>query len=419
MAEDLSLYLHIPFCDTKCAYCDFNSYAGLESLIPAYISALCREAEIWAPVASEMAVRTIFFGGGTPSLVPAEDMSTILETLRACYRLDDVELSFEANPGTVDEAHLCDLKRVGFGRISIGVQSFDDTELKALDRIHSGKQAVAAFWAARAAGFENINLDLIYGLAGQSLGAWNENLKRALALRPEHLSLYALTVEEGTPLAYQIEHDLAPAPDPDLQADMYELAQDRLASAGYAQYEISNWSLPGYACRHNLTYWHNGNWLGFGAGAHSSFGGNRFSDVRSPRGYIERVKRAAHPGSLRLPGILDAMPQVDWQEPVDEAMAMSDTAILGLRLLEGISLSAFQQRHGHDLLALYGEAIRECCQAGLLVQDGDGLRLSKHGLLLANEVFSRLLPPVGALPIVGAQGLAPLQAQPRLITEER
>ena len=397
LTDELSLYLHIPFCDTKCAYCDFNSYAGMESLIPAYTDALCREARLWAPAAAGAMVTTIFFGGGTPSLMPPRAMVKILETLSETYRLAiDLELSLEANPGTVDERHLRNLRAAGFARISIGVQSFDDRELKALDRIHSGEQAIAAYEAARAARFENINLDLIYGLAGQSLEAWAANVERALVLHPEHLSLYALTVEEGTALAYQIEHGLQPSPDADLQADMYELAQERLERAGYEQYEISNWALPGRACGHNLTYWHNGHWLGFGAGAYSSIGGYRFSTTLSPRGYIERVERAAAwPGqespSWELQDPFAGMPQIVWHESIDEAMAMSDTAILGLRLVEGLSLSAFRARHGRDFDAVFGQELRECYDASLLQRTGDRVSLTKRGLFLANEVFTRLL----------------------------
>ncbi|MGI8551609.1 MAG: radical SAM family heme chaperone HemW [Dehalococcoidia bacterium] len=408
MNSDLSVYLHIPFCDTKCAYCDFNSYAGIESLIPAYTRALCREAELWSPAVQGRTVQTVFFGGGTPSLLPLAEMGAILQTVRDFYQIgSDVELSLEANPGTVDEEHLRGLRKLGFNRISIGVQSFDDGELRALDRIHSGYQAIAAFSAARAAGFDNINLDLIYGLAGQSLAGWAMNISRAIELLPEHLSLYALTVEEGTALAYQIALGVAPAPDPDLQADMYELTQERLAKVGYVQYEISNWALPGHACRHNLTYWRNGQWLGLGAGAHSCLGALRFSDALSPNGYIHRVARASGfttplSDDLQDIGLEGSMPQIVWQERIEEAMAISDSAILGLRLCEGLSLTEFRKRFGRDLFAIYGEKLRECSQAGLLELDGDCLRLTNRGLLLSNEGFTRLLPPeqvATALPI--------------------
>jgi oxygen-independent coproporphyrinogen III oxidase len=401
--EDFSLYLHIPFCDTKCSYCDFNSYAGLESLIPAYTAALCRELRLWAERHVTGRVPTVFFGGGTPSLTPLREMQAILETLGSSYRLDhDAEISLEANPGTVDAAYLRVLRLLGINRLSLGVQSFDDTELRALDRIHSAAQAAEALSAARVAGFENVNLDLIYGLAGQTLAGWKRNVIRALSLRPEHLSLYALTVEEGTALFSAVRRGTAPSPDPDLQADMYELAQELLASAGYEQYEISNWAQPGYACRHNLVYWRNGRWLGLGAGGHSSIGGYRFSDARSPQAYIDRVEETAKAGAQSAGDepIFAGMRQVVWNEAVDNAMAMSDTIILGLRLIEGVSPEEFRSRHGRDLMSVFGEPIRECQDLRLLTFEDGRLRLTRSALLLANEVFTRLLPntPLSLIP---------------------
>jgi oxygen-independent coproporphyrinogen-3 oxidase len=396
LQRDLALYLHIPFCDTKCSYCDFNSYAGMESLIQPYSRAIQRELRSWGPPFRLDRVPTIFFGGGTPSLMPLEEMEAILTTCRDEFRLaDELELSLEANPGTVALDYLRGLRGLGFNRMSLGVQSFDDDELKALDRIHSGAEAVAAFEAARAAGFENLNLDLIYGLAGQDIDGWRRNVERALQLRPEHLSLYALTIEEGTPLAKSVARGRSPEPDPDLQADMYELARALLADSGYVQYEISNWALPGLACVHNLTYWRYGRWLGVGAGAHSSLDGRRFSTALSPRAYIQRVGRITAPPAPTMDGmdsLLAGMPQVVWKESVDAVMARSDTAILGLRLLEGLSLQEFHRRHGVGFYELYAEQIRECSEAGLLQLEGDRLRLSDRGLLLANEVFTRLLP---------------------------
>jgi oxygen-independent coproporphyrinogen-3 oxidase len=399
--QPLSLYLHIPFCDTKCSYCDFNSYAGMGSLIPSYTRALCRELRLWSPHFAGDQVETVFLGGGTPSLTPLPEMASILDAVRSGYRLASaVELSLEANPGTVDTAYLTGLRRLGINRLSLGVQSFDDAELRALDRIHSAAEAEEAFRAARAAGFDNVNLDLIYGLAGQTLAGWRANVERALQLRPEHLSLYALTIEDGTPLAAAVARGRAPEPDPDLQADMYELAQELLASAGYEQYEISNWALPARACRHNLAYWRNARWLGAGAGAHSSLPGYRFSTARAPRGYIRRVEQApggAERASASLAAILEAMPQVVWREVIDAAMAISDTLILGLRLLEGVSIDAFRARHGVDPFNVYGDELRECLDLGLLEQADGRLRLCRDRLLVASEVFSRLLPKDAAV----------------------
>jgi oxygen-independent coproporphyrinogen-3 oxidase len=407
--QPLSLYLHIPFCDTKCSYCDFNSYAGLESLIPDYTDALRRELRLWSPRFADDTVPTVFFGGGTPSLTPLPHMRTILETLRGAYRVEpDAEVSLEANPGTVDAAYLRGLRLLGINRLSLGVQSFDDVELKALDRIHTAAEAAEALSAARTAGFENVNLDLIYGLAGQTMAGWKRNVIRALSLRPEHLSLYALTVEEGTALFTAVKRGAAPSPDADLQADMYELAQELLASAGYEQYEISNWAQPGRGCRHNLTYWRNGRWLGLGAGAHSSLGGFRFAGAGSPQAYTHRVSKTAECGDSMCDPIFSGMDQVVWNEPVDESMAMSDTLILGLRLMEGVSPDEFRRRHGRDLMSIFGGPIQECMDLRLLEFEDGRLRLTRQALLVANEVFTRLLPvPNSATPLSPALSTAP------------
>ena len=387
-AEPLSLYLHIPFCDHKCAYCDFNSYAGLERMIPAFTDALVHELAIWAPDVAGRPVSTVFVGGGTPSLMPLPAMARVLDAIRAHYALaPDAEISLEANPGTVDEPYLAGLRALGVNRLSIGVQSLDDRELRALDRIHDARAAVAAYEAARAAGFENINLDLIFGVAGQTLAGWESNLRRALALGPEHLSLYALTVEDGTPLAAQIARGVAPEPDGDVQAAMYERTEDRMADAGYEHYEISNWCRPGRECRHNLVYWTDGEWLGLGPGAHSHLGGARFAVVRSPATYIQRLKEAPHPGA----SIAERMPQIDGFELPDEATNRADAATLALRLNRGLDCAAFRERFAVTPDEAFGGAMAECEAIGLLTRNGGALRLTRRGRLLSNEVFVRLL----------------------------
>ncbi|TMG07911.1 MAG: radical SAM family heme chaperone HemW, partial [Chloroflexi bacterium] len=289
----LSLYVHIPFCTLKCSYCDFNSYAGIESLMRPFVDALCDEMLLWAPFLADRRVETVFFGGGTPSLLPIGEVNEVMSTMRGEFALAaDAEISFEANPGTVDRDYLRGLLAAGVNRVSFGVQSFHDDELRALDRIHSAGEAEEAYRWAREASFERINLDLIYGLPEQPMERWQATLEQAIALGPEHLSLYALTVEEGTKLAHDIERGKAPGPDGDMQAAMYEWSCERLDRAGYRQYEISNWSRPGEECRHNIVYWWNGEWLGLGPGAHSHVGGKmedgrwkmgyRFADVYSP-----------------------------------------------------------------------------------------------------------------------------------------
>lgn len=385
----LSLYLHIPFCDHKCSYCDFNSYAGLDDLMPAYTDALVREVGRWGDELGRRLVPTVFFGGGTPSLLPIPLLARVLAAAQAAFAFSaDAEITLEANPGTVDQAYFVGLRGLGVNRVSLGVQSFEDEELRVLDRIHDGTTARAAYAAARAAGFENINLDLIFGLQGQGLAGWRRTLEGAVALAPEHLSLYALTVEEGTGLAAQVARGLAPAPDPDVQAALYEYTVERLARAGYEQYEISNWSRPGLACRHNLVYWRDGEWLGLGAGAHSHLGSTRFAVVRSPAGYIRQMAAAAPPG----PTAFDRMPQVVFREEVEPAIERADAAMLALRLVAGLDEAAFACRFGMTPDAAFGEALTESERLGLVERRGGVTALTPGGRLLANEVFVRLLP---------------------------
>jgi oxygen-independent coproporphyrinogen-3 oxidase len=416
--DALSLYVHIPFCTLKCSYCDFNSYAGIEALIRPFVDALCDEMRLWSealaqgwgpePQTARRVVETVFFGGGTPSLLPLKDIEQIMAAMREAFELaPDAEVSFEANPGTVERDYFRGLVAAGVNRISFGVQSFHDDELAALDRIHSAEEAKEAYRWAREAGFERINLDLIYGLTEQPLERWQATLEQAIALAPQHLSLYALTVEEGTKLAHDIERGRAPAPDGDMQAAMYEWSCGRLAAAGYAQYEISNWCRPGEECRHNLVYWRNGEWLGLGPGAHSHLRGNgkremgngasgvRFADVYSPKQYIARVnetieRRPAESGDLRA--VLESMPQVAFVEEQTAAMEMADTAILGLRLNEGMDTREFEGRFGRTLDEVYGPVLEETASLGLLERENGCVRLTERGRLLANEVFVRLLP---------------------------
>jgi oxygen-independent coproporphyrinogen-3 oxidase len=398
-SANLALYVHVPFCQTKCPYCDFNSYAGLEGLMAPYVDALIAEMALWREATRDARVTTVFFGGGTPSFLPLAETERIFAALRGSFSAGggpDAEITVEANPGSADSARLDGLRRLGFNRLSLGVQSFQDDELSAsggLGRIHSAAEARQAFRAARRAGFENVNLDLIYGLPGQALAAWQRTLAEAIALRPEHLSLYALTLEDGTPLAADIARGRRPAPDPDLAADMYLWAGEALAAAGYEHYEISNWALPGYRCRHNLVYWRNQPYLGLGAGAHSCLGGFRFAAVRDPRAYIREVMAAnPTPSDDGLAVSLTRLPHLESVVQVTDARAMAETAILGLRLVEGLSLAAFRRHFGVSLLSVYGPAVAELTALGLLERVNGRLRLTSKGRLLGNEAFVRFLP---------------------------
>lgn len=289
-----SIYLHIPFCTHRCGYCDFNTYAGLESLMPAYTRALCAEIELAGQAAGELPpagrsspAHTIFFGGGTPSLLPSGQVERILDALERSFDLQPgCEISMEANPGTLSQEYLHDLRRIGVNRLSLGVQSAHPGELRLLERIHDYGDVTRSVSWARQAGFDNLNLDLIFGLPEQTLETWQRTLELALGLAPEHLSMYALTLEHGTPFGAWARRGLLSTPDPDLAADMYEWASDQLAQAGYQQYEISNWARCDsagnlLACRHNLQYWRNLPYLGLGAGAHGYAAGVFSSRIAS------------------------------------------------------------------------------------------------------------------------------------------
>lgn len=389
--EPFALYVHIPFCSAKCTYCDFNSYAGQDSLFEPYAKAVAREAELWAPVVRDRRVETVFFGGGTPSLLPLEHMGTIVSAVRERFDIaPDAEVTLEANPGTVDAAHMQGLRELGFNRVSFGVQSFHEEELRRLERIHDAQEVEDAYAWARAAGFERVNLDLIYGLIGQSMEAWQTNLETALALGPDHLSLYALTLEEGTPLTRDVERGRTPGPDLDLQADMFEWTREHLRGRGYEHYEVSNWALAGRECRHNLVYWHNGDWLGLGAGAHSHLFDERFADAASPRRYIDSVKESEP--ATETKAVPSGFRQITQRERPDESREMSETVILALRLREGLEIASFERRYGVSFESTFKDAIEETLALGLTEVVDGRLRLRDEAVMLGDEAFLRFLP---------------------------
>jgi len=389
MSECRSLYVHVPFCRSKCAYCDFNSYARQEHLIPAYVDALLREATLWAESRAVGRVETLYFGGGTPSLLPIAETRRLLDGLRQRFDIaTGAEVTMEANPESVDAGRLHTLRRMGVNRLSLGVQSFDDAELRFLGRIHDAERAEEAYRAARSAGFASVSIDLIFGLPGQMVAQWRRSLEKAVALGPDHLSLYALTLEEDTPLARRVAAGECAEPDPDVQAEMYTLSSERLAQASCEQYEISNWAKPGHRCRHNLTYWHSEPYLGLGAGAHSYQNGYRLANERAPERYIELV--AAGRGAR--PWDPTRLPHVESFERPDAEREMSDAVILGLRLTEGVSMAALGHRFGVDLGERYGREIDELEALGLLESVDGRIRLTERGRLLGNEAFQRFLP---------------------------
>jgi oxygen-independent coproporphyrinogen-3 oxidase len=383
----LSLYLHIPFCQVRCAYCDFNTYAGLDDLMAPYAKALAAEIRLVRALAGDrLPAHTVFFGGGTPSLLALELLKEIFAALRDAFALTDgCEITLEANPGTVAPAYLEGLRVLGVNRISFGVQSTHASELKLLDRLHDFEDAVQAVTWARAAGFDRdsqgLNLDLIFAVPHQTLAMWQASVLRVLALEPEHLSLYALSLEHGTPLRSWVQRGLLPMPDPELAADMYAWAAETLAAHGYDQYEISNWARGLYQCRHNLQYWRNLPYLGFGAGAHGCAGGWRYSNVLAPAAYTARLQS----GTLCDFPFSPATVERTTRTRADE---MGETMMLGLRLTqEGVRAADFQQRFGISLDQAYGRTLRRLVALGLLVWDARGVCLTPGGRLLGNRVF--------------------------------
>lgn len=388
MSTSLSIYLHIPFCRHRCAYCDFNTYTSLDGLQGQYARALADEAQQVAGLGDDapQAVHTLFFGGGTPSLMDPRDIGQILQRVRDHFAVcSDAEVTMEANPGTVDQTYLQAVRALGVNRLSFGVQSAIPTELAFLEREHDFGVAVEAIAQARAAGFDNVSLDLIYGVPGQSMVSWEQSLRAALDLHPEHISLYCLTIEPGTPMHRRLVSGAFNVPDPDLAADQYLLACELAAQRGYEHYEISNWALPGRACRHNLTYWRNEEYLGLGAGAHGHAGGYRYAVVKQPRTYIRRMTEGC-PGPFPISAAAAESKRLTRPE------AMSDTIITQLRLLEeGLDLAAFARRFGQGVQDVYGATVTQLIEWGLLQKQAGRLRLTERGWFLSNQVFYRFV----------------------------
>jgi oxygen-independent coproporphyrinogen-3 oxidase len=382
----LGLYLHIPFCSSICNYCNFNRGLYDEALKTRYVRALRQEIAA-APV--DLRADTIFFGGGTPSLLEPEEIAAIIQDLRD--RFDDPqppalreagrkpgrvewEITLETNPETIDRARLERFREAGVNRISFGVQSFQDDELKRLGRIHSADRARAAVREARAAGFDNVSLDLMMWLPGQSVAAWLGNVDALIEAAPDHASLYLLELYPNAPLKEEMARGgWSLAPDEDA-AEMYVRAMERLERAGFEQYEISNVARPGKASRHNLKYWTDGEWLAFGCGAHSTRGGIRWRNVPGTEDYIRRVTSGGDPGTDRR--ILSA------GEALEEAL------FTGLRLSGGIDLDTLGGRYRTDIWARYGQALEPFLQEGWLVREGSRVRLTRQGMLMANEVMA-------------------------------
>ena len=389
----LGLYVHIPFCETKCPYCDFNTYAQIESLMPSYVAALVTEVEILGDRLGRPGVGTVFFGGGTPSYLPAAEIGKVIEAVRAAFEVTpDAEVTLEANPDDLTASKLAVYRELGVNRLSIGVQSLDDKLLTLIGRRHSASEAIGAYRSAVEAGFQNVSIDLMYGLPHQTIADWQDTLVEAAELDPPHFSMYCLTLEGGTPMEQSVKSGRLPKPDSDLAADMYVLAEEHLSGLGYRHYEISNWATPGFEGQHHLTYWRNQPYLGVGPGAHSYLQAHRFSNLKSPREYIRRLADGVEPprisGGLN-PDSIGAVPVVDMVDPIDRRTEMAETMMLGLRLDTGVGMSDFAARFGIAPTQVYGDIIAELDSVGLLEAVDGSLRLTARGRLLGNEVFSR------------------------------
>jgi oxygen-independent coproporphyrinogen-3 oxidase len=371
----LGLYIHIPFCSAICNYCNFNRGLFDADLKARYVDALVREIRSNPDSRTPNPADTIYFGGGTPSLLEPEEIARIIRECQNAFAVSrDAEVTMEANPETVSEARLAEFRAAGVNRLSFGVQSFRDDELRRLSRLHGADRARAAVRDARAVGFDNISLDLMMWLPEQRVSEWLESVDAAIALATDHLSLYLLEIYPNAPLRDEMARARwSQAPDEDA-ATMYLAAMARLEDAGLAQYEISNVARPGRRSRHNLKYWTDGEWLGFGCGAHSTFRASRWKNMSSTTEYIETVSRGASPA-------------VDIR-PLTPAERLGDALFTGLRLVEGIDTNVIRTRYGVDVWERFGADLQRFVDAGCLRRDGARLRLTREGMLLAHEVMT-------------------------------
>jgi oxygen-independent coproporphyrinogen-3 oxidase len=385
VAKRAGIYIHIPFCERKCSYCDFNTTGFSASLASRYISAVAREIAYWGDRVAggdHVAIDTIYFGGGTPSIIEAEQVAVLIEACRAAFAIaEDAEITIEINPAKLPREKLGGWRNAGVNRASVGVQSFIDHELAAMGRTHTAEEACLTFEALREAGFDNINLDLIAALPRQTMQDWEFNLQQALRMRPEHLSLYLLEVKEGTQLFGQIKRGLIPCPDDDLAAEMYEMTCEMMREAGYEHYEVSNFarladrmqSKSAFRSRHNMKYWTGAPFYGIGCSAHSY-------DVRAR--WVNIAKTERYIASVAVAGCAIAH-----RRELSDVDRAAEALFMGLRLTEGIDLAEFRADYGVDVIGRYGNELARLGESGLIELDGNRMRLTRRGLLMSNEVF--------------------------------
>ncbi len=382
--RDLSIYLHIPFCVRKCLYCDFLSYAASAAEMKSYVNLMLRQIKEESVFYRDHRVVSVFLGGGTPSLLPAEEVEGILRAVRENYRMaDEVEITIECNPGTTAAEKLKDYITYGINRLSIGLQSTKNEELARIGRIHNYEAFLNTYQAAREAGFTNINIDLMAALPGQSITSYRESLERVTALLPEHISAYSLILEEGTPLYDRREQYHFPTEEED--RNMYQMTKEYLGEKGYQRYEISNYAREGFACRHNQVYWQRGDYVGFGLGAASMVRDVRWSMPESMGAYQDYVEgmpvRVDNLSYRHFPGAH----VLTIQEQMEEFM------FLGLRMMCGVDCRTFDDKFGQEMEAVYGPVIAQMMSQGLIQKEGERIKLSDRGIDVSNYVMAEFL----------------------------
>ena len=394
----IGLYIHIPFCETKCSYCDFNTFAGIETLFPQYIDSICKEIKLWGSLIPDAIINTIFFGGGTPSYIPKNLLGQILNTIKEEMDTTNcAEITIESNPNDLSEIKKLEYYlEIGINRISIGIQSFNDSHLKNIDRRHSAAEGVHAIKNAESAGFDNINIDLMFGLPNQTKHEWIETLEIIPTIPIQHISMYCLTVEKNTPMYHQVNQGIIPMPDQDLAAEMYEIATNFMEQENFRHYEISNWAKNNRICEHNLTYWKNQQFIGIGPGAHSLLFSYRFSNIESPKKYIQKLKsnpsfqKKGNDNETTKEKLL-TIPTTGNYEKQDIKTKMSDTMIMGLRLDSGIHLNEFENTFQTKIEKIFPGKISKLISENLITKENNQIKLTDKGKLLGNEVFINFL----------------------------
>jgi oxygen-independent coproporphyrinogen-3 oxidase len=373
----LSLYIHVPFCVRKCRYCGFYSTPSSDGNADAFLSGLKCEAASYQDYFEHKRVSSIYVGGGTPTVLASEQFSMLAEIVREHLSIDaGVEFTVEANPNTVTHEKLHCIRSQGANRLSLGIQSFSDEILRILGRLHTAEQAADAFKLARNTGFDNISVDLIYGIPGQTRDHWEETLNAACSLKPEHISAYSLSLDSGSQFMREAEAGEFALPDDELCAGMFERAVSVLTNSGYGQYEISNFSKPGYECRHNMNYWERGEYLGLGPGAWSFISGRRYANIADIQEYVKRLA--------------SGRPIIDEQERADAASSARETLLLSLRTGKGLDLSGFGKMFGPEYLDRLETNMLPLMETGLLRLADGRLRLTDRGILVSDAVLTRL-----------------------------